>query len=237
MQRNLLLLSNSTNPGEAYLQWALGYLKDYFSGHGIKNILFIPYAGVTVPWNDYEKKVQEVFSTLGFNIYSIHHSDNALAEVEKAEALAVGGGNTFNLLKLVQDHNLIDAVRQKVASGMPYCGWSAGSNLACPSLRTTNDMPIVQPQHFGCFNLIPFQINPHYLDANPAGHGGETRQQRIEEFLEANQNITVAGLREASLLHVNGSSMILKGRRNMRIFRYAQEPVEIDANSDVSFLL
>jgi len=233
----LLLFSNSTNPGEQYLEWATGYISDFYKKCGVKKILFIPYAGVTVGWDDYEAKVQAVFSKLGLNIKSIHHSKNAVKAVMEAEAIAVGGGNTFQLLKLIQDNNIRGRIAERVRYSIPYAGWSAGSNLACPTLRTTNDMPIVQPKSFDCFDLLPFQINPHYLDANPVGHGGETRQQRIEEFLEANQSVTVAGLREASLLEVFDGKIELKGRKPMRVFNYKQEPAEFEPGADVRFLL
>jgi dipeptidase E len=233
----LLLLSNSTNPGEAYLEWAVDYIRDFYKKCGVKKILFIPYAGVTVDWNDYEAKVQAVFTTLGLELTSIHHQNDVLKAVDKADSIAVGGGNTFQLLRMIQINDLLDPIRQRVREGMPYSGWSAGSNLACPTLRTTNDMPIVQPRSFDCFNLLPFQINPHYLDANPVGHGGETRQQRIEEFLKANEEMTVAGLREASLLEVFDRNIELKGRKAMRVFRYRQEAREYNPGDDVGFLI
>lgn len=233
----LLLLSNSTNPGEAYLDWALEYLKKYYSENNITKVLFIPYAGVTVNWDEYEAKVNAVYKTFGVEVTSIHHFENPVEAVMQAQSIAVGGGNTFQLLKLIQENKLLEPIRTKVLNGTPYAGWSAGSNLACPTLRTTNDMPIVQPPSFDCFNLIPFQINPHYLDANPVGHGGETRQQRIEEFLEANKSVCVAGLREASLLELNENKLWLKGRKPMRIFTYQNEPQEVEPGSDVSYLL
>jgi dipeptidase E len=234
----LLLLSNSTNPGEQYLEWATQYIADFYHRYGIKKILFIPYAGVTVNWDDYEAKVQSVFSKLDLEIISIHRAPNAIIQVEKAEAIAVGGGNTFQLLKLVHYDAILEPIKQKVRyEGMPYAGWSAGSNLACPTIRTTNDMPIVEPRKFDSFGFLPFQINPHYLDANPEGHGGETRQQRIEEFLEANQKITVAGLREASLLEVFDNKIELKGRKPMRVFKYKTEPQEFQPGDNIQFLL
>lgn len=124
--------------------------------------------------------------------------------------------------------NLVNVIRERTLEGMYFMGWSAGANVACPTLRTTNDMPIVQPASFETFNLVPFQINPHYLDANPEGHGGETRQQRIEEFLAVNRNVTVVGLRETTLIQVEGDKMELKGSRPMRVFRYGKEPVEAE---------
>ena len=174
----------------------------------------------------YEQRVQAVFKELGYGIYSIHRKRDPVEAVRKAKAIAVGGGNTFHLVYELHRHNLIKIIRQRVLGGMHYMGWSAGANVACPSLRTTNDMPIIQPESFKTFNLVPFQINPHYLDANPEGHGGETRQQRIEEFLAVNREVTVIGLREATLIQVDGDKYELKGSRPMRIFRYGCEPVE-----------
>ena len=126
---------------------------------------------------------------------------------------------------------------KEVIAGTPYIGWSAGSNLACPTIRTTNDMPVVEPDSFSAFNLIPFQINPHYLDVNPAGHAGETREQRIEEFIEANPGITVAGLREGCMLIREGEKLTLVGSRKIRIFKKGNTPAEFSSGEDLSFLL
>ncbi|HNQ83703.1 MAG TPA: dipeptidase PepE [Bacteroidales bacterium] len=231
--KRLLLISNSTNPGEPYLGWPRPYITSFLAGTGVKNILFIPYAGVNLSpegleksYDIYEQRVQAVFKELGYGIYSIHHEQDPVEAVRKAEAIAVGGGNTFYLVYMMHKMKLVDVIRDRANDGMHYMGWSAGANVACPTLRTTNDMPIVQPDSFRTCDLVPFQINPHYLDANPEGHGGETRQQRIEEFLAVNRDITVIGLRESSLIQVEGDKYELKGKRPMRVFRYGLEPVE-----------
>jgi dipeptidase E len=231
--KRLLLISNSTNAGEAYLGWPRPYITAFMEGTGVKDILFIPFAGVNLAsesvecsYDIYEQRVQAVFSELGFRIYSIHREKDPVAAVKNAKAIAVGGGNTFHLVYMLHKLNLVDVIRERVLEGMHYMGWSAGANVACPTIRTTNDMPIIQPASFNTFNLVPFQINPHYLDANPEGHGGETRQQRIEEFLAVNRDVTVIGLREATLIQVEGEKYELKGSRKMRIFRYGQEPLE-----------
>ena len=244
MKRKLLLISNSTNFGEAYLGWPREYIKDFMAPTGVKNILFVPYAGVGLDeesleksFDAYEKRVQGVFAELGLNIYSIHKEADPVAAVEKAEAIAVGGGNTFHLVAMMHETKIMDAIRKKVLDGMPYMGWSAGSNVACPALKTTNDMPITEPASFDCLNVIPFQINPHYLDANPEGHGGETREQRIEEFLTVNRNTTVAGLREASLFWVEDDKIELKGSKPMRLFKFGQPAKEFEIGSDINFLL
>ena len=244
MKRRLLLISNSTNAGEAYLGWPREYIKDFMAPTGVKNILFVPYAGVGLDaesleksFDAYEKRVQGVFSELGLNIYSIHKEADPVAAVEKAEAIAVGGGNTFHLVAMMHETGIMQAIRKRVQEGAHYMGWSAGSNVACPALKTTNDMPITEPSSFDCLNLIPFQINPHYLDANPEGHGGETRQQRIEEFLTVNRKATVVGLREASLLWIEDDKIELKGRKPMRLFRFGKEAEEFEIGSDIQFLL
>ena len=188
----LLLISNSTNPGEAYLDYPKYNIKD-FLGESPLECLFLPYAGVTISFDDYEARVRERFTEIGHRIRSIHHESDPVAALKSAEAIVVGGGNTFQLIKMIQENGLIEPVRKKVLSGIPYVGWSAGSNVTCPTIRTTNDMPILEPPGFHAFNLIPFQINPHYTDLNPPGHAGETREDRIMEYLAANQDDTVLG--------------------------------------------
>lgn len=240
----LLLISNSTNAGEAYLGWPQTFISDFMQKHKVTKVLFVPYAGVNLSpdglkasYDAYEARVKAVFNKLGFELESIHQKDDAVEAVNQAECIAVGGGNTFHLVAQMQKTGIMEAIRKRAIDGMPYMGWSAGSNVACPTLKTTNDMPIYEPESFNCLNLIPFQINPHYLDANPEGHGGETRQQRIEEFLAINPEVTVVGLREASLLEYEGDKLILKGGRDMRLFRAGKEPKEIQQGTDVSFLL
>lgn len=224
----LLLLSNSTNPGEGYLGWPRELLARFVQENGINSCFFVPYAGVTVAWDDYADKVAGVFAQLGCpKLVSAHRATDPLAEAQAAACIVVGGGNTFRLVQLLHQTGLMAVIRQKAQSGTPFIGWSAGSNLACPTLRTTNDMPIVEPASFEALGLLPFQINPHYLDAHPDGHGGETRQQRIEEFLALNPSVAVAGLREASALAVQNDKIVLLGERSLRLFRHGLEPVEL----------
>jgi dipeptidase E len=232
----LLLISNSTNPGEPYLDYPKYNIKT-FLGKSRVNALFIPYAAVTFSYDTYEEKVSERFREIGHEIISIHRFPDPLSAVRNASAIVVGGGNTWKLLKTIRDNMLIEAVRQKVISGTPYIGWSAGSNVACPTIRTTNDMPVVEPDSFTAFNLIPFQINPHYLDSNPAGHAGETREQRIEEFLEVNPDLYVAGLREGTMLICENEKVRMEGSRKIRLFRKGYEPKELSPSDDLSFLL
>lgn len=232
----LLLISNSTNLGEPYLDYPKNEIGKML-GEKPVNALFIPYAAVLFSFSDYEKKVKERFKEVGHDITSIHHFDNPVKAVQEAEAIVVGGGNTWQLTKMVQDKNLIPAVRNKVLNGTPYIGWSAGSNLACPTIKTTNDMPIIEPDSFDVFNLIPFQINPHYLDATPEGHAGETREARIKEFIGVNREVYVVGLREGTMLKMEGKTLKLIGKRKARLFKYGQPPRELTANDDLSFLL
>ncbi|MCK5820908.1 MAG: dipeptidase PepE [Bacteroidales bacterium] len=231
----LLLISNSTNAGEAYLDYPKFDIQS-FLGSGIKKVLFIPYAGVTFSFDDYAKKVQERFDEIGYEVDSIHLHADPVKAVKEADAIVIGGGNTWQLTRMIHDQKLIDPIREKVLTGTPFVGWSAGSNMACPTIKTTNDMPIVDPHGFHALHLIPFQINPHYLDANPDGHAGETREQRIEEFLEVNQDTVVLGLREGTMLLVRNTKIELIGPRPSRIFKFGENPIEVNPGEDLSFL-
>jgi dipeptidase E len=233
----LLLLSNSTNQGEEYLGWPREILKQFIKNNDIKSCLFIPYAGVTVTWDEYTMRVRAVFSSWGCQVESVHTMPDPILAVNNAECIVVGGGNTFRLVQMMHDTGIMDVIRQKALGGISFIGWSAGSNIACPTLRTTNDMPIIQPSSFDTLNLIPFQINPHYLDANPEGHGGETREQRILEFQALNPDVVVVGLREATALHLDGNNLHLLGNRPMRVFKSGEETSEWQPGSDLSFLL
>ena len=237
MAKKLMLISNSTNAGEAYLGWPREAIKNYLENNKIKRVLFVPYAGVGVTYDDYTNKVKSVFNELGFEVYGIHNEADPVKAVKEAEAIAVGGGNTFHLVYMLHKLKLMSVIKEVVENGTTYMGWSAGSNVACPALKTTNDMPIIEPESFNCTGLIPFQINPHYLDANPEGHGGETREQRIEEFMQVNQNIYVVGLREATYLLVDGNKISLHGSRPMRIFKYGTPAYEVTSNDDINFLM
>lgn len=230
------MISNSTMPGEPYLDYPKHEIQKIL---GVKPVhaLFIPYAAVTFSYDEYEKKVEERFSEIGHHVKSIHHFEDAVKAVEEAEAIIVGGGNTWELVRTMRDQNLFAAIRQRVMDGVPYIGWSAGSNVACPTLRTTNDMPIIDPKGFDCTNLVPFQINPHYLDKNPEGHGGETREQRIEEFLEVNPEIYVVGLREGTMLKYESNKLELIGKLPVRIFRKGKLPEEINPGGNLDFLM
>jgi dipeptidase E len=232
----LLLLSNSTMAGKPYLDYPKYDIKEFLGAKPV-TALFLPFASVTISWDDYESRVKERFNEIGHDVISIHRFRDAVKAVNEAEALVVGGGNTWNLLRHIHDLDLIEPVRNLVLAGQKYVGWSAGANVACPTIMTTNDMPIVDPAGFHAFNLVPFQINPHYLDVNPEGHGGETREERIKEFIAVNKNVYVAGLREGCMFFVDGSTMRMKGIHSLRVFKYNCEPREIPAGEDISFLL
>jgi len=242
----LLLISNSTNYKEPYLGWCFPLIEQFLQNEK-KNILFFPYAGVkigeknTENYDAYLKRIKGVFAEKGFAVTSIHQAKCPIEAVNRAEVIMVGGGNTFNLVAEIHRNKLIGPVRRKVMEGIPFVGWSAGANVACPTLRTTNDMPIVMPKSFNCFDFVPFQINPHYIDPHPEDindmirHGGETRQDRINEFLSLNPEITVAGLREASALWVENGAITLKGSCNIRIMRHEQPEIELEPESIFDF--
>ncbi len=232
---NLLLISNSTNAGEEYLKYPIAEIAKTLKG--VSEVVFIPYAAVTFSYDEYEAKVQARFNEIGIKVKSIHHALNKRNFLRNAEAVVIGGGNTFALLKRMQEEDLLDVIHRRVKSGMPYVGWSAGSNVTCPTICTTNDMPIVQPESFRAIGLVSFQINPHYLDANPEGHAGETREQRILEYLEANRSRYVVGLREGCMLRIDDNGIELIGSRPMRIFKKGQPTYEVNPGDDISFLL
>jgi len=234
--KKLLLISNSTNPGEAYLDYPKNNIKEFLGDKPLK-ILFIPYAAVTFTFDEYEKKVNERFKEIGHSVKSIHHYDNPVQAVKEAEAIVVGGGNTWKLLARLRDRKLIGRIYAKIDAGIPYIGWSAGSNVACPTICTTNDMPIVDPHGFQALGLVPFQINPHYLDEKPANHGGESREDRINEFIYENRDVSVVGLREGTMLQMEGEKIKLIGSKTARIFHYKKEPVELGEKDDFNFLL
>ena len=231
----LLLISNSTNAGEEYLKYPIKEIERFLKG--VTEVLFVPYAAVSFSYDIYEKKVQERFDEIGIKVVSTHRLDNPALAISTAEAVVVGGGNTFALVKRMQEEGLMEAIKERIDQGMPFVGWSAGSNVCCPTLCTTNDMPIVQPKSFNTIGAVKFQINPHYLDHNPQGHAGETREQRIEEYIAANKDIYVAGLREGCMLNIEGTALSLIGNKPLRVFKYGQEPVEINAGESLDILM
>ncbi|MDR2359004.1 MAG: dipeptidase PepE [Prevotellaceae bacterium] len=233
----LLLISNSTNVGEGYLEYCRQNIAGFLQAANVTKVLFFPFAAVTFSYDEYRQRVQNKLAAFGIEVDSIHRCADARKAAEEAQAIVVGGGNTFHLLKNIQALGVLETVRRRVKGGIPYVGWSAGANLACPTICTTNDMPIVTPLDFSAFNLIPFQINPHYTDFFDPKHGGETREQRIDEYLAANPEMFVAGLREASMLYVEGRRIRLHGERPLRLFKFGQPAKEYRAGDDLSFLM
>jgi len=233
MARRLLLISTSTVFGTRYLEHAFDELRDVL--RGVKRVLFIPFA--LKDHAGYAAKARAAFEEIGFGLDSLHESRDAERAIAGAEAVFCGGGNTFRLLDALYALDALLPIRRRVEQGMPYTGASAGSNLACPTIMTTNDMPIVEPLSFEALGLVPFQINPHYLDPMPAStHMGETRETRIREYHEEN-DLVVVGLREGAMLRVEGDSVELRGRAGARIFRAGQEPVEVAPIAEVGPLV
>ena len=234
MTRRLLLISNSTQHGGGYLDHCAAEIED-FLGAEVGRVLFVPWA--LSDREGYAAKARQRFSQMGLDLDSVHEADDPRRAVREAQALFIGGGNTFRLLGQLHTRGLIDPIRERVAAGMPYLGTSAGSNVACPTIRTTNDMPIVEPPTFEALDLVPFQINPHYLDPDPSSrHQGETREQRIVEFLEENDRVVI-GLREGSMLRVESGEMELRGTTAARIFRRGAEPREVPPGTRLEGLL
>ncbi len=231
----LLLLSNSTNPGTPYLSWALDHVREFLGPS--RKLLFLPYAAVRFGWDEYTARVGGALAPLDVAVTGIHRADDAVAAVRDAEAIAVGGGNSFHLLKHLQERGLIGPLRERAAADVPYIGWSAGSNVACPTIRTTNDMPIVEPAGFRALALVPFQLNAHYTEARLPNHGGETRPERLAEFIAANPGTWVVGLREGSLLRVTDGDVQLLGEHRAAVFGMGGRAVEYEPGADLRFLL
>ncbi|MGH9852503.1 MAG: dipeptidase PepE, partial [Blastocatellia bacterium] len=200
-----------------------------------RRVLFVPYA--MYDRDAYAAMARQRLAQMGYELDSAHQAADPRRAVETAEAVFIGGGNTFRLLKGLYDFDLLSPIRRRVAAGMPYLGSSAGSIVAGPTLKTTKDMPIVQPPSFDALGLAGFQISPHYLDPDPhSTHMGETQEERINQFLEEN-NAPVAGLREGTMLRIEGASIILKGGATARIFRRGHPPIEVEPGSNLNGLL
>ncbi len=228
-QIRLLLVSSSRVFGTGYLDHAESEIRDHFSG--LNRVLFVPYA--LADRDGYTKVVRDRFALMRFEVESAHESSDPRAAIAKSEAIFVGGGNTFRLLKTLYDLQLLEPIRERVRNGMPYMGSSAGTNVACPTVRTSNDMPIVEPSSLTALGVFPYQINPHYLDPDPNSHHmGETREQRLLEYLEENPGPVIA-LREGAMLRVNGASIELKGARGARIFKRGRPPYDVQPGNSL----
>jgi dipeptidase E len=227
--KRVLLISNSTLYGSGYLDHAEAEIRSFLGD--VKRVLFVPFA--LFDRDKYAATAQQRFQKMGYELTSVHTAAGAIAAVNETDAVFIGGGNTFRLLKALYDFSLLDPIRNRVSDGMPYIGSSAGSNVAAPTIKTTNDMPIVQPPSFNALGLVSFQINPHYLDPDPdSRHMGETREERIIQFLEEN-GTPVVGLREGAMLRVENGETILRGTSGARIFRRGMEALEISAGARV----
>jgi len=227
----LLLLSNSLAPGQGFLEHALDAIKETIDGG--RRMLFFAYASVEP--DQYTEVMQNALQPLGIEVVPAHRYDDLSRELDLADAIFVGGGNAFRLLKTVQDSGLLDMLRERVHGGMPYLGASAGTNLACPTIRTTNDMPIVEPVSLVALRLVPFQINPHYVELDAAPFAA-SRDKRIGEFLHEN-DVPVVGLREGAWLDVSDDSIVFGGPTGGRLFQRGAEPRDVQSGSDLSELL
>jgi dipeptidase E len=233
MARRLLLISNSTNHGQGYLDHVLQEI-DGFLGP-VRRLVFVPFA--LLDRAGYGAKVRERLAAIGVEVATLTADEAGRRAAAGAEAVFTGGGNTFRLLKTLQDTGLLPFLRERALAGMPYLGSSAGTNIAAPTIRTTNDMPIVEPASFAALGLVPFQLNPHYLDPDPGStHMGETREQRLKEFHEENET-PVVGLREGAWLRIEGDRATLGGARGARIFRRGEEPEERGTGESLDDLL
>ncbi|WMS88216.1 dipeptidase PepE [Pleionea litopenaei] len=219
--RQLLLLSSSREGQSGYLETAQLQIKAFLKECDFSSndeILFIPFAGVSIDYDQYHDMVQQALQASDIKVTALHHSEDPATAIKKAKAIMVGGGNTFHLLHQLYQFELLGLIRDAVIAGVPYIGWSAGSNIAAPNIKTTNDMPIVQPPSFHALHLVPFQINPHYIDQHPPGFNGETREQRINEFLLVNPDSKVVGLPEGSALKIFDNRVELLGNHQAFIF-------------------
>jgi dipeptidase E len=235
--RRLLLFSNGSELiGRQPTEFAHEALRD-FLGASVRRVLFVPFATVIRTEDEYLAGVRKHFGPHGYEVESLHTATDAREAVNRADAIAVGGGNSFRLLRGLYKVGAVEAIRGRVAAGAPYVGWSAGSNVACPTIRTTNDMPIVEPPTLDALNLVPFQINPHYTDFHPPGHMGETRDERLIEFAHANPGVRVVGIREGTMLRVEGDDLKLLGGKPARLFLKGEEPRDVAPEESFSFLL
>jgi len=233
-RRRVLLISNSTLYGSGYLDHAEEEIRSFLGE--VRRVLFVPYA--LHDRDEYAALAGGRLGAMGYEVDALHRAADPPGAVAEAEAVFVGGGNTFRLLKALYDHRVLEPIRRRVDAGMPYVGSSAGSNVAGPTIKTTKDMPIVQPQSFDALGLVPFQISPHFQDPDPGStHMGETQEERIRQFLEENAT-PVAGLREGAMVRAEGGSFELRGvAAGARIFRRGEDPVEVAAGARLDDLL
>jgi dipeptidase E len=229
----LLLLSNSRNPGGGWLDHAEGEICGFF-GSPARRLVFFPFAAVSISFDAYTAMARKRFAKMGYDVAGAHRLDKS--EASRAAGFIAGGGNTFRLLHEMQRRGWLPAVRRRVRAGVPYMGWSAGSNLASPTIRTTNDMPVIEPRSLDAMGLLPFQLNPHYTERVLKGHGGESRDQRLAEFIALNPGVKVVGLREGSLLRLEGRHLALRMGPGAVVFS-GRKKTNYKDGADLSFLL
>ena len=227
--KNALLISASSYQDTGYLRHCKNWVKDFLGESGKEEILFIPYAGVRRSNDEYEQKVIDRLKNK--NIKSIHHYEDKISAIKNANSIAVGGGNTFMLLYTLYKLNLIDPIKEAVANGAKYFGWSAGANIAGKTMMTTNDMPIIMPKSFDSLNIFPHQINPHFISGKLAGHNGESREERLEEFLIANPKETIYALPEGTALLIEDSEAQVIGHSEILKFEYQKEIEKIEVGT------
>ena len=227
--KNALLISASSYQDTGYLRHCKNWVKDFLGENGKEEILFIPYAGVRRSNDEYEQKVIDRLKNK--NIKSIHHYEDKISAIKNANSIAVGGGNTFMLLYTLYKLNLIEPIKEAVANGTKYFGWSAGANIAGKTMMTTNDMPIIMPKSFDSLNIFPYQINPHFISGKLAGHNGESREERLEEFLIANPKETIYALPEGTALLIEGSEAEVIGYSEILKFEYQKEIEKIEVGT------
>ena len=227
--KNALLISASSYQDTGYLRHCKNWVKDFLGENGKEEILFIPYAGVRRTNDEYEQKVIDRLKNK--NIKSIHHYEDKISAIKNANSIAVGGGNTFMLLYTLYKLNLIEPIKEAVANGTKYFGWSAGANIAGKTMMTTNDMPIIMPKSFDSLNIFPYQINPHFISGKLAGHNGESREERLEEFLIANPKETIYALPEGTALLIADSEAEVIGHSEILKFEYQKEIEKIEVGT------
>lgn len=239
----LLLLSNSTMANQPYLQWPKKLIKDFLNVSQVKEILFIPFAGVSIEWDDYSDKVKHALEN-DFKVKPIHHCSNYEEAVQNAEAIMIGGGNTFHLLYKLYEHNLLDSIKKRVldpVKPIPYIGWSAGSNVAGPDIGTTNDMPIIWPPSDLALNLVPYNLNPHYNEWQPPNLKAETRIDRLNECIQIKKRTIIAYAEGVGIRVENGQHQIVapkfhdhscfidnKDNRIVKVWTYENDKIQID---------
>ena len=227
--KNALLISASSYQDTGYLRHCKNWVKDFLGESGKEEILFIPYAGVRRSNDEYEQKVIDRLKNK--NIKSIHHYEDKISAIKNANSIAVGGGNTFMLLYTLYKLNLIEPIKEAVANGAKYFGWSAGANIAGKTMMTTNDMPIIMPKSFEGLNIFPYQINPHFISGKLVGHNGESREERLEEFLIANPKETIYALPEGTALLIEDSEAEVIGHSEILKFGYQKEIEKIEVGT------